>query len=258
MSLGEYSINVEGTSTREVVVTYCQYAANGPYSVVHSGVFRYNIDTHASTAPQYISYSTNPARGIVPGGVTFNSHRLREIIGVDKIRKHTLAVMSFLTYQETKTNTDEKGPTKMQSSNEMVTVIQIQQGAKIIAAKPLDGPASKVYHFKNVVGESLKTGDLIVVQVRDSYTTMRVTNPNVRANQCGCALADLKHVVQRVDVEALEAVLESENNAAHALALSEVTERYQTMRTQIGEQGFDKVVNMLSAPTTEEVIDDGK
>jgi hypothetical protein len=137
---------------------------------------------------------------------------------------------------------------------EMIAVIQIQQGAKIVACSYIGhgsapaAPGAQVYHFKNVAALPLAKDDLVVVQTRAGYSLATVADPDVRANACGCPLGDLKHVVTKIDLAALNTVLEGENNAMHALALSEVTERMNKFREQIGSNTFDSMAGLLAPP----------
>lgn len=138
---------------------------------------------------------------------------------------------------------------------EMIAVMQIQQGAKIISAVYTGtngGPPSSEYHFKNVACLPLVKDDLIVVQTRQGFALATVTNPDVRANACGCPLGDLKHVVNKVDLARLNTVLEGENNAQHALALSEVTKRMQEFQKQLGDETFNSMAGLLAPPAITE------
>lgn len=145
---------------------------------------------------------------------------------------------------------------KQQRSNdimntaEMIAVIQIQQGAKIVACayQTREGAPGGVYHFKNVAALPLVKDDLVVVQTRQGFSLATVVDPDVRANAVGVGLGELKHVVNKVDLAALNKVLEAENNAQHALALSEVTERMNKFREQIGSNTFDSMATLLAPP----------
>lgn len=150
--------------------------------------------------------------------------------------------------------------TDIMNTAEMIAVIQIQQGAKIVSASYVSngqaatppGMEQRVYHFKNVAALPLAKGDLIVVQTREGYSLATVVDPDLRANACECPLGQLKHVVNRVDLEALNTVLEGENNAMHALALSEVTERMNKFKAQIGDDTFTSMAALLAPPTNKE------
>lgn len=144
-----------------------------------------------------------------------------------------------------------KGVLNMQ---DMITVIQLKNGAKVVSAKytQADGGLSHEYHFKNVVGVKLEVGDKAVVESKGGLAIVTVVDPDVRANTVSIPLGALKNVVSRVDTDGLKRVQEAENNAMHALALSEVTARLDTFKAQIGEQAFNSMAGLLAPPAPEE------
>lgn len=148
------------------------------------------------------------------------------------------------------------------NTRELITAMQLQNGAKVVsvsfnAAIPqakAPGSAEIFYHFKNAIGVQLRVGDVVVVQGAP-YSLATVVNPDVRANELSVNLGELKHIVSRVDTTAIGIVQEAENNALHALALSEVAERVDTMRKQIGDNAFNQMNAMLGAPKLAEQKD---
>lgn len=144
-----------------------------------------------------------------------------------------------------------KGVLNMQ---DMITVIQLKNGAKVVSAKytQTDGSFSHEYHFKNVVGVKLEAGDKAVVESKGDLAIVTVVDPDVRANTVSIPLGSLKNVVSKVDTDGLKRVREAENNAMHALALSEVTARLDTFKAQIGEQAFNNMAGLLAPPAPEE------
>lgn len=131
-------------------------------------------------------------------------------------------------------------------TKEAITLIQITGGARIIAARYLGGKNDRLYHFKDVLGCGLAVGDMAVVQSLDSYALVEVVRTEVSAAECGCPLARLKHVVCKVDLRLLELVEQREREASHELALSEVHERLDKYRSQLGGR-FDRVQSALLA-----------
>lgn len=127
---------------------------------------------------------------------------------------------------------------------EAITLIQLSQGARIVAGQYEGGSAD--YHFKDVLGLDLKKDDFVVVQTKGAMSLVKVTNPDVLPTDCGCSLDKLKHVICRVDTDALDAVIATERQAVHKLALSEVNDRLSTYRKQLGEGGFADVERLLA------------
>lgn len=140
---------------------------------------------------------------------------------------------------------------KPMNTAEMIAVMQIQQGAKVVACVYTNhnGPTtSQDYHFKNVAALPLAKDDLVVVQTGRGYSLAMVVDPDVRVNTVQIPLGDLKHVVSKVNLAALHKVLEGENNAMHALALSEVTERVNKYKEQLGDGTFNSMRELLAPP----------
>jgi hypothetical protein len=154
-------------------------------------------------------------------------------------------------------HTSNKGNIEM-NTQEMLTIIQLEGGAKVVRAKYLEG-GSGAYCFKNVVGLNLKAGDMVVCETRDTFALLEVTDPDVMATDVGCALHDLKHVVAKVRNDDYVAAKESEAMAHRQLALSEVTARLSTYRAQIGDKTFNSVAAMLGHTEVDdaEVVDAG-
>lgn len=162
------------------------------------------------------------------------------------------------------------------NSKEMVRTIQIQQGAKIVLCNYLDdkrtvAPLPKTvpwgddeedlggagYSFINATGIPLACGDIVVVQSVDSLALVRVANPDQLPTQCSVALGQLKHVIAKVDMNLFGRILSAENNAVQQLAMSEVTERLDKYREQIGGKTMDSLTRLLApmSDVDEEVVD---
>jgi hypothetical protein len=171
------------------------------------------------------------------------------------------------------------------NSKEMITIMQLEAGAKVVRALYLTGneapsapmaPAPAGYQsppmpgrvpsnpfeeefsdhgycFKNVIGLDLHRGDLIVAETRNTFALLRVVNPDVLATDVGCDLEDLKHVVAKVNNDHFKGVKENEAAAIRQLALSEVTSKLNDYRNQVGENAFTMVAGLLGA--TDEVIE---
>lgn len=145
---------------------------------------------------------------------------------------------------------------KMDSA-ELIAVIQIQAGAKIVACQyvnngPNPNAGGQVYHFKNVAALPLAKDDLVVVQTGNGFSLAKVVDADVRVNTVQIPLGQLKHIVSKVDLSSLQVVLEGENNAMHALALSEVTERMNKYKEQLGDGTFNSMAALLAPPAKTE------
>jgi len=139
------------------------------------------------------------------------------------------------------------------NAKEAIALIQLTNGATIFRAEYLgaqmvpqpDGATIRGYHFKDVIGLNLEADDLVVVQTKDTFGLVKVLAVNVAPAAVGCALADLKHAVCRVDFGALDCITKAEESAAHELAMSEVHERLDAYRKQLGGS-FDAVKRLLT------------
>lgn len=169
------------------------------------------------------------------------------------------------------------------NTREMITIMQLQGGAKIVRARylnsmpaapaaPAGAPRRHVepgsydhnydptyssdsvdtqgtYCFKNVIGLDLEVDSIVMCETNDSYALLKVTDPNVRATDVSVPLSELKHVVATVDNAKFKQIKESENVAHHQLALSEVTERLTTYKDQVGATAYAAVGNILGLPS---------
>ena len=135
---------------------------------------------------------------------------------------------------------------------EAITLIQLSQGARIVAGSYDTKDATGApYHFKDVLGLGLRTGDIAIVQTKDGFSLVKIISADVLPTDCGCSLDKLKHVVAKLDTDALDAVLATERQAVHRLAMSEVTDRLSTYRKQLGEGGFGEVERLLAPAAPE-------
>lgn len=136
------------------------------------------------------------------------------------------------------------------NTQETVTLIQITQGAKIVAATYVTSNRGDntmaAYHFKNVLGLPVKVGDMLVVATRDTFALVKVTDASVPHTKIGCALSDLKHVVAVVDFSLYEQAVANEAQAGDRLAMSELHERLEVYRKQLHGSTFDSVLQLLS------------
>lgn len=143
-------------------------------------------------------------------------------------------------------------------TNEMVTILQLEAGAKIVQATYLDDAMgdANAYSFKNVLGLELRKGDMIVAETRGSFSLLEVKDPDVMVTEVGCPLSSLKHVVAKVRNDAYENIKKQEAEAHRKLALSEVTSKLTTYREQVGEGTFGTVAGLLGiAQDDDEVIE---
>lgn len=156
------------------------------------------------------------------------------------------------------------------NTSEMITLLQLEGGAKVVRAQYVDGPATPNvaspvrradgnkwdelddtgYCFKNVIGLHLEKGDMIAVETRDTYALVRVVNPDVMVTEMGCAMDDLKHVVAKLRNSDYLKAKEAEHNAFRQLSLSEATSKLTKYREQLGNDSFNAVSGMLGITAT--------
>lgn len=173
------------------------------------------------------------------------------------------------------------------NTNEMITIIQMNAGAKLVraqylSAQPMAQPFDQVerpkqyagrsggiepagmghnpfsggdYHFKNVIGVNLEVGDIIVCETKGTFALLSVTDPDVKAPDLPCSMAELKHVVAKVNNDKLAEVKAQEVKAHEALSMSEVNKRLTDYRSQIGVGTFNNVAGLLGLADADEVID---
>lgn len=141
---------------------------------------------------------------------------------------------------------------KEMNTQELITVMQLQNGAALVRVRFIEGGNGRDYTYKNVLGVDLAKDDLVVVQTGDRLGLAEVQDPDVGANTVSVPLGSLKHVVSKVDTSGLKRVQESENSAAHMLALSEVTERLDRFKEQVGDTTFNNLKGVLSLTANKE------
>jgi hypothetical protein len=131
-------------------------------------------------------------------------------------------------------------------TNELVRHIQINQGAKIVKAFYGETLQNQSYSFLNACGIALKENDQIVVQTKDTFKIVTVLDPDQSIQEIRGSIADLQHVVDKIDLDRFLSVTVSENTAISALAMSEVTSRLEAYREQLGNDIYDKINETLS------------
>ena len=134
---------------------------------------------------------------------------------------------------------------------EVIALLQLTQGATIIGARYLSG-AQATYHFKDCLNICPRIGDHVVVQTKEHYAIVEVVATDVPAHSLGCAVSELKNVVQFVDFYPLERLKEAEALASHELAMSEVHERLAAFKAMIGGISFAKVSALFSPEAVEQ------
>lgn len=149
--------------------------------------------------------------------------------------------------------TPQGAKTMSNNAQEAITLMQLTSGAKVVAAHYLSG-AGGVYHFKNVVGADLDKGDLAVVETKGDMALVKVVDPDVDVTTVGCGYDKLVHVIQKVDMDKVAKVKAAEGKARHQLAMSEVHDRLNTFREQIGNHAFAQAQSLLGGGLT---ADDG-
>jgi hypothetical protein len=208
-------------------------------------------DSVISSMPPRIIQDYRAARGVIDMEMGRNNH-LRRVLEHDPtwgIRDPEVDVSHGepTTTFDDDSNSNKTGVSTM-NTKEMIAVMQINGGAKIVSARYLEGTTQRDYHFKNVVGLALKEGDIVVAETRDTLQLVKVVDPNVRANAICCGMHELKHIVSKVNTDALDKIKDAEADAEHASAMSEITERMEKFREQVGNAAFNNVAGILAAP----------
>ena len=139
-------------------------------------------------------------------------------------------------------------------TKEVITILQFQQGAKIVSATYPDGGGA--YHFKNVVGVFLEKGDKVVVETKGIEKVVEILDPDVSMSDLGCALNKLSHVVAKVYNQLYLDVKTAEDLAYRRLALSQVTSRLNEYRRQIGSGALDEARAALTTYPQDDVLED--
>lgn len=104
----------------------------------------------------------------------------------------------------------------------------------------------KEYSYKCVLGQPLALNDLVLVQAQTGTKLARVSKPNVNPADLGCAFADLKHVVARIDLSELEKIEARETAARNKLAMAEVSNRLAKYRETMGVTALENARDALN------------
>jgi hypothetical protein len=136
--------------------------------------------------------------------------------------------------------------------NEIVTLMQVKQGMKLIGVQFSDG--GKTYTYKCATIPDLRIGDVVVVPNKLNADPSIGRVLSLDQPHYVVEAGPLSHVIARVDFSAYEAVLASERQAAERLALAEIDERLRSYNARFG--GIVDTLTVLPAPATEQVAAD--
>lgn len=139
--------------------------------------------------------------------------------------------------------------------NEIVTVMQISAGAKLYGVRflPDSGGNSKIYTYKETTGMAIGFNDLVVVEVRDTYSLARVVEVGRSVIDSDINLGQLRHIVSVVPLQDHEQLLRREREAKSKLALSEVNAKLESYRKLCGDSFLEQAQQVLigGLPETE-------
>lgn len=160
----------------------------------------------------------------------------------------------------------------MTSNNnlEMIRVLQIRNNAQIVkvsfnqprATKNRDVTSletGRLYSFINVTGKKLSPGDLVVTETKEDRvpTLATVVTVNVPVSEIGCQFHELKHVIDKVDLEALTATREREGEATARMAMADTIRRQKEMQEALGIDDLSTIESALLAPPSDDDVIDG-
>lgn len=145
----------------------------------------------------------------------------------------------------------------MMNTREAIALMQLHNGAKLYGVKFMaEGfvkPDQKTYTYKDVQGLGLAFNDLVVVEARDSVAIAQIVQLDVSPSASSVDIGKVRHIVQKIDMMAHNALLSRENAAVEKLAMAEVGERLDKYRQQLGGARFAEVSRMLGGDVQEEV-----
>lgn len=243
----KYKVNVtERGGQRRVVYAENGTSRAGAFFVDRNGVYTWLTDeTQRMLVKQLMSGSMSEpqpgqayrtAYGIINNAL---AHRPEKAIQITPTGRTPRAP----EYQQITITKPQGAKTMTNNAQEAITLMQLTSGAKVVAATYPSGGG--VYHFKNVIGAELAKDDMIVVETRGELSLATVVDPDVDVTAVTCGYEKLVHVVQKVDMAGLKAIKTAEGKARHQLAMSEVHDRLDKFRSQIGSSAFAQAQSLL-------------
>lgn len=120
-------------------------------------------------------------------------------------------------------------------TDEIITVMQLEAGAKLYGVELLDNPNGKIYTFKETTGLPIGFNDLVVVEVRNTFALGKVLDVGRSVLDIGCPLGALKHIVAVLPLDQFELLKTKEREAKHKLAMAEVSKKLTEYRALHGD-----------------------
>lgn len=151
--------------------------------------------------------------------------------------------------------------------NEVVSLLQIQGGAKLVAVQfqdasdpsngaipPYDGrrgppqapTAGRHYTYKCLTVPDVGVNDLVVVEARGGMAVAKVVGIIPVTTMANANYESLKHVICKVDMRAFVAVEASENQAREALAMAEINDRLTSVRKFMSGENLTALQHSLA------------
>ena len=124
---------------------------------------------------------------------------------------------------------------KQMDTDEIITVMQLEAGAKLYGVELLDNPNGKIYTFKETTGLPIGFNDLVVVEVRNTFALGKVLDVGRSVLDVGCPLGALKHIVAVLPLDQFELLKTKEREAKHKLAMAEVSKKLNEYRALHGD-----------------------
>lgn len=137
--------------------------------------------------------------------------------------------------------------------SEVVTLMQLQGGAKIVSVRFMDtpdersdlppqsksarfhaqmngGPSSSTYTYKCLTIPDVMINDLVVVETMGHFAVAVVAGIIPVSTMAGVDYDRLRHVVCRLPMTAYQEVLAAEGRAREALAMAEINDRLASVK----------------------------
>ena len=151
--------------------------------------------------------------------------------------------------------------------NEVVSLLQIQGGAKLVAVQfqdasqtdggnppypgnrreaPAPPTAGRHYTYKCLTVPDIGVNDLVVVEARGGMAVAKVVGIIPVTTMADANYESLKHVICKVDMRAFVAVEASENQAREALAMAEINDRLTSVRKFMSGENLTDLQHSLA------------
>lgn len=134
--------------------------------------------------------------------------------------------------------------------NEVVTLLQLQGGAKVVSVRFMDSPEERIdmappakgsryphpngggrtYTYKCLTIPDVMINDLVVVETMGHFAVAVVAGIIPVSTMAGVDYDRLRHVVCRLPMTAYQEVLAAEGHAREALAMAEINDRLTSVK----------------------------